>query len=55
MQVLGVEELFFSLIAARPRAGSDGANRNKGRQGCCSVRVKDVQSVTCDFANPQST
>jgi len=55
MQVPGVEELFSSWIAAQPRAGSDGTNRNKRRPGCCSVRVKGVRSVTSDFANPQST
>jgi hypothetical protein len=55
MQVLGVEELFFSWVAAQPRAGGDGTNRNKRDRACCSVRVKRVRSITCDVSNPQST
>ena len=54
MQVLGVEELFSYGVAVRPRASSDGPNRSKARRGCCSVLVKGVRSVTCDFADPQS-
>ena len=54
MQIPWVEALFLAVVA-QPRAGDDGPNRNKGRRGCCSVRVKGVRSVTRNFANPQST